>query len=179
MWTTKLIQYNQTYYIYLVESAIEWSYVALLLLSSAVACINFLTSSEAILVQPWRFFQESLCCMQSRFAACSYLVIWLMSTWPGISYIEEWFSDTLFVGVISVVLCSLVRRVQWFDSHNLISIRLELRYAIYSLVCVGFTIGIGLFKAKSIQFGLGRLLEAPTPKLHDLLHPLVLLESEC
>ena len=41
-----------------------------------------------------------------------------------------------------------------------------------------YTVGLALFQANAIQFGLDQLLEAPTPKL-ICFHPLVLLGSEC
>ena len=42
--------------------------------------------------------------------------------------------------------------------------------AIGCLISIGVTIGIGLFEANAIQFGLDQLLEAPTPKLITFIH---------
>ena len=42
-----------------------------------------------------------------------------------------------------------------------------------------YSVGLGLFQANAIQFGLDQLLEAPTPKLIAFIHALVLLGSEC
>ena len=44
------------------------------------------------------------------------------------------------------------------------------RNAICVLLGVAITIGIGLFEANAIQFGLDQLLEAPTPKLISFIH---------
>ena len=38
------------------------------------------------------------------------------------------------------------------------------------LIVIGLTIGIGLFEANAIQFGLDQLLEAPTSKLITFIH---------
>ena len=48
-------------------------------------------------------------------------------------------------------------------SHNLTDIGLVVSFIVY-------TIGLGLFRANAIQFGLDQLLEAPTPKLIAFIH---------
>ena len=39
-----------------------------------------------------------------------------------------------------------------------------------AMVCLLYFIGLGLFQANAIQFGLDQLLEAPTPKLIAFIH---------
>ena len=46
-------------------------------------------------------------------------------------------------------------------------------------VSVVAILGIGLFEANAIQFGLDQLLEASTPKLISFIHWYYILESEC
>ena len=66
---------------------------------------------------------------------------------------------TLFLGVLVTAISQL---------H--IVIGKEEIYAIGCLFALGVTIGIGLFEANAIQFGLDQLLEAPTPKVFSFIH---------
>ena len=72
-----------------------------------------------------------------------------------------WFSDTCYWrNYLGFIVCK--------KSH--IEIDKEGGYAIVCLFGLGVTIGIGLFEANAIQFGLDQLLEAPTPKLITFIH---------
>ena len=44
------------------------------------------------------------------------------------------------------------------------------QYALGCLFDIGVAVGLGLFEANAIQFGLDQLLEAPTPKLITFIH---------
>ena len=72
----------------------------------------------------------------------------------------------LVTGGISVALWVLVTAI--IDLNTIIGEVGE--YAIGCLIGFGGTIGIGLFEANAIQFGLDQLLEAPTPKLISFIH---------
>ena len=64
----------------------------------------------------------------------------------------------IVTGVIGAVLCTLVTAI--IDLHSVI---VEYGgYTIGFIIGIGLTIGIGLFEANAIQFGLDQLLEAPT-----------------
>ena len=85
-----------------------------------------------------------------------------------------WFGDTCYWWN-SLFLLVLVMAI--IDSNNIIG--KEGGFAIGCLFAIGGTIGIGLFEANAIQFGLDQLLEAPTPKLITFIHWYYILESEC
>ena len=43
-------------------------------------------------------------------------------------------------------------------------------YVIAVILFLAYIVGLGLFQANAIQFGLDQLLEAPTPKLISFIH---------
>ena len=43
-------------------------------------------------------------------------------------------------------------------------------YVVTIILFLVYTVGLGLFQANAIQFGLDQLLEAPTPKLISFIH---------
>ena len=89
-----------------------------------------------------------------------------------------WFSDTVHVLVIGLVLVSLVVTVYlllqyvevFVDKTGSKAIGHLFGYLLVVLFGVAITVGIGLFEANAIQFGLDQLLEAPTPKLITFIH---------
>ena len=66
-------------------------------------------------------------------------------------------------GIITVIMntCDTAysRRIFWLAVRLLVAI-----------LCLVYFIGLGLFQANAIQFGLDQLLEAPTPKLIAFIH---------
>ena len=59
-------------------------------------------------------------------------------------------------------IASLVFKYEGFHQHQTV--------VILSVLIIVYIIGLGLFEANAIQFGLDQLLEAPTPKLISFIH---------
>ena len=123
---------------------------------SIICC--FLLQFSNLVQKQYTFYNIIVVCIHARLDILSTPtpgVIWLMSTWPGIvQYTEVWFSDTcyyyhyLFIAIICF--------------HIVISKG--------GRSAIAWLIGIGLFEANAIQFGLDQILEAPTPKLISFIH---------
>ena len=68
----------------------------------------------------------------------------------------------IYVG--SVIAVSIIKMIYVFQS------RLAYMYVVTIILFLFYTVGLGLFQANAIQFGLDQLLEAPTPKLIAFIH---------
>ena len=69
---------------------------------------------------------------------------------------------TIYVGILIAI--SVIENIQVFQpSHAYL-------YAVTFIIFIVYIIGLGLFQANAIQFGLDQLLEAHTPKLIAFIH---------
>ena len=73
----------------------------------------------------------------------------------------------ILILVACLVIVFLVLIIATSSLQNIRNAQTEIGLIILFLV---YTIGLGLFQANAIQFGLDQLLEAPTPKLISFIH---------
>ena len=64
----------------------------------------------------------------------------------------------------SVIAVSIISMIYVFQS------RLAYMYVVTIILFLVYIVGLALFQANAIQFGLDQLLEAPTPKLIAFIH---------
>ena len=68
----------------------------------------------------------------------------------------------IYLGVLIAI--SIIENIYVFQSRH------AYLYVVPIIVFLVYTVGLALFQANAIQFGLDQLLEAPTPKLISFIH---------
>ena len=68
----------------------------------------------------------------------------------------------IYMGVLIAI--SIIEKFHVFQTSH------AYLYVVTFIIFIVYIIGLGLFKANAIQFGLDQLLEAPTPKLISFIH---------
>ena len=63
-----------------------------------------------------------------------------------------------------LIAISIIKKIYVFQSRH------AYMYVVTIILFLVYTVGLGLFQANAIQFGLDQLLEAPTPKLISFIH---------
>ena len=63
-----------------------------------------------------------------------------------------------------LIAISIIEKLYVFQSNH------AYLFVIAFIILIVYTVGLGLFQANAIQFGLDQLLEAPTPKLIPFIH---------